>query len=130
MNTTRVRWTPIIMLLFAGCGSGSSVESFTPAGDMAQEALQTALTAWQAGRTPGTIKDTEIEVKIIDPVVESGAKLTSFEIVKALDGDTPRQFSVKLVVDGAAPKEVVYVVVGKDPLYVSPRSEYDRTSEM
>ncbi|MSR59220.1 MAG: hypothetical protein EXS05_16515 [Planctomycetaceae bacterium] len=130
MSTMRLRWIPVFMLFAAGCGGGASVESFTPAADTAQEALTTALTAWQGGQKPGTMKDSKTAVEIADPVWQSGAKLTSFEIVKALDGDNPRQFSVKLVIDGAAPQEVVYVVVGKNTLCVMPRSEYDRTSGM
>ncbi len=119
-------------LLAAGCGGGASVESFHPAKDLARDALTTALEAWQGGREkPGVIEETDPEVSISDGTWASGGKLKSYEIVEDLPGDAPRKFSVKLTLEGeAAPKDVIYVVVGKNPLWVMPEDEYNRSGGM
>lgn len=122
----------LAVLLAAGCGGGATVESFHPAKDLAREALTTALDAWQGGQEkPGVIEDTEPEVSISDGTWAGGAKLKSYEIVEELPGDAPRKFSVKLSLEGEeAPKDVVYVVVGKDPLWVMLDDEYNRSGGM
>jgi len=116
----------------AGCSGGSSVESFHPRGDVAREALSAALTAWQNGQTKEELREsTDPAVDVAEPVWVAGSKLKSFEIVEELPGDIPRKFSVKITLEGgAAPEDVTYVVVGKDPLWVMREQEYDRTSDM
>ena len=123
-----------LLSLLAGCGSGgqTSVESFHPQADDAREALTIALTAWQKGQAePGEIKDAELAVQASDSTWKSGAKLKSFEIAEEAAGTGPRKFKVKLTLDGvAAPKEVNYIVVGKEPLQVMSEDEYNRDSGM
>jgi hypothetical protein len=122
-----------LLSLLAGCSGGQpSVESFNPKGDAAHEALTTALTAWQNGQAePGEIKDAEPAVQVSDSTWKSGAKLKSYEIAEEPGGTGPRKFKVKLTLEGAAaPKEVTYVVVGKDPLQVMSEDEYNRDAGM
>ena len=116
----------------AGCGGGATVESFTPKADAARDALSAALTAWQKGMPqPGTIEGSKPAIEVADTKWQSGAKLKTFEITQALPGDSPRMFSVKLTIDGAsAPEEVVYVVAGKDPLWVCTKDQYERSAGM
>jgi hypothetical protein len=67
----------------------------------------------------------------VDPAWASGAKLAKFEIVQDFPGESPRKFSVKLTLDGAAaPQDATYYVVGKNPLQVMNKSEYERTGGM
>jgi len=123
----------LVLLALAGCNSGqSSVESFTPEADQAREALKTGLTAWQNGQPgPGLIEGSKPPVQVLDASWKSGSKLKSFEIGEQLPGDNPRKFKVTLTLEGAkGPQEVVYVVVGKEPLNVMPEKEYNRTSDM
>jgi hypothetical protein len=134
---TQQRWhqritTFILSLLIAGCSGQSSVESFHPKGDVAQEALEAALTAWQDGQLkPGLIEETDPPVQVQDDAWNAGAKLKSFEIVEALPGDSPRRFAVKLTIEGeATPTEITYVVVGKNPLHVMREKEYNRDNAM
>ena len=98
----------------------------------ARTALTAALTAWQSGQAkPGKIESAGQPVQVADKAWEAGAKLKEFEIVKALEGDSPRKFQVKLTLEKAtAPQEVVYVVVGKNPLWVLREAEYQRDSSM
>ena len=125
--------TLLAFSLFAlGCSGQSSVESFHPKGDVAQEALEAALTAWQNGQAkPGLIEDSDPPVQAQDDAWNAGSKLKSFEIVQALPGDSPRKFAVRLNLEGeSAPAEITYVVVGKNPLHVMREKEYNRDNAM
>ncbi len=121
-----------LTLIIAGCSGQSTVESFHPKGDVAQEALEAALTAWQNGQPkPGLIEDNDPPVQVQDDAWNAGSKLKSFEIVEALPGDSPRKFTVKLTIEGeATPTEITYVVVGKNPLHVMREKEYNRDNAM
>ena len=123
-----------LLSLLVGCGGGgqTTVESFNPHEDDAREALETALTAWQKGQAePGVIKDADPAVQMSDSTWRSGAKLKSFEIAEDPKDNGPRKFKVKLTLEGVdAPKEVIYVVVGKDPLQVFSNDEYNRDAGM
>jgi hypothetical protein len=119
--------------LFAGCGGGTStVESFHPEDISAKDALQKALTAWQNGQAqPGTVEGAKPEIRVADGRWQQGTKLKSFEIGELLDEDGPAKFPVKLTFEGAAaPEEETYIVVGKDPLWVWTKAEYDRSAGM
>lgn len=123
----------LALSLFAfGCSGESSVQSFHPKTDVAQEALETALTAWQNGQAkPGLIEDSDPAVQVQDDAWNAGSKLKSFEIVEALPGDSPRKFAVKLNLEGEpTPAEITYVVVGKNPLHVMREKEYNRDNAM
>ncbi|MFN0051160.1 MAG: hypothetical protein ACKV0T_03160 [Planctomycetales bacterium] len=122
----------VLLLLLAGWGcGGNSEKSYIPSDDAARSALQAALGAWQGGQAkPGAITTAKPTVQVSDPVWEAGTKLSSFEI-KPLEGESPRRFSVKLVLEGAADsQEVVYVVFGKDPLWVVREEEFNRDGGM
>lgn len=121
-----------LLCLLPGCGSGSSVESFHPSANVSRDALTAALTAWQSGQAkPGPIENAKPPVQVADSAWAAGWKLKSFEIVEELPSDGPAMFSVKLTLEGApAPKEVTYVVVGKDPLWVWTKDEYERSAGM
>src|SRR5262245_42847708 len=121
-----------LFTLLAGCGSRATVESFHPKEDLAREALDTALTAWQNGlEKPGLIESEEPAVQLVDPAWANGAKLTSYEVVAELPGQRPPAYTVKLILDGAASaEETTFYIVGKDPLKVMRESEYNRSGGM
>ncbi len=118
--------------LVSGCGEKVTVESFHPEKDLAREALDTALTAWQNGlEKPGVIDTGEPAVQLVDPAWAAGTKLKSYEVVAESPGDTPPSFTVKLSLEGAAaPEETTYFVVGIDPLLVMRDSEFNRSAGM
>jgi hypothetical protein len=122
----------LLLTVAAGCRAGATEESFNPTGDTAKDALTAALNAWKGGQAkPGLIESVKPPVQVADATWETGARLTSFEIVKSLEGEERRRFSVKLVLEGeTAPQEVVYVVVGKDPMWVMRENEFMRDSGM
>ena len=119
------------IVLLPGCNRPATVESFTPPGDVAKDALTAGLTAWQNGQPkPGLIENTKPAVRVIDRAWEAGSKLKRFEIGPAAGGDSPRKFPVKLHFEGAAaPEEITFYVVGKDPLWVMREQDYSN-SEM
>jgi hypothetical protein len=56
-----------LLALHAGCGSQTSVQSFTPHEDLALEALTEALTAWKNGQAePGEVAGTDPAVQVND----------------------------------------------------------------
>lgn len=117
-----------IILSIAGCG-GSSEKSYHPTVNSARDALTAALSAWQEGQAqPGKIESCKPPVQVADPVWSAGKKLKSFEILKEEQiPDGPQKLTVKLTLDGVVEQpQVVYVVIGKDPLWVLREEEYQR----
>lgn len=122
-----------LMAVLAGCGGGqTSVESFHPQADFAEEALTAALTAWQEGETQESLVETlDPPVQFQDDAWNAGSKLKSFEIVESSADANPRKFLVKLMLEGVAtPEQITYVVVGKSPLHILREKEYNRDSAM
>jgi hypothetical protein len=137
MNVCRhkqIAWSVLIVAsggLLAGCGSSPTVESYHPQDITAQEALEKALTAWQNSQEPGSLTGGAPKIRVADERWLKGAKLQKFEIGEPLDEDGPAKFPVKLTFDGASvPEEEVYVVVGKDPLWVMTKAEFERNAGM
>ena len=129
-------WRAALLLaasvLWAGCGNRNTVESFIPEELTSREAVEKALTAWKSGQSdPGTLAGGKPQIRVADERWLKGDKLLSFEIGEPLDEDGPAQFPVKLTLEGAAePLAETYVVVGKDPLWVWTKSEYERSGGM
>ena len=97
----------------AGCGSGSAA---LPSDEVARTALESALKAWQGGGKPGTLAGTEPPVVVHDTPWAQGAKLESFEILKAESSGVEKQFSVRLTLaKPAGVQEVQYYVLGPGP---------------
>lgn len=63
-----------------------------------------------------------------------GQKLVAYEIVgpaPSPEGDANRRYTVKLTLAGAAaPRETVYVIMGKDPIIVFSEESYQKLSGM
>ena len=78
----------------------------------------------------GRVDTVKPPVEALDWQWKSGLKLQAFEIVGEVAGDGPKQYRVKITLENAAPLEVIYVVVGKDPLWVFREEDYKRTTGM
>ena len=62
---------------------------------------------------------------------QAGRKLHDYEIIKELDEAGPKQFIVKMTVEGdKGAEEVKYYVVGKDPLLVFRQEDYEKSASM
>ena len=113
--------------MFALAGCGPSRERFTPAPQVAEESLTSALTAWREQR-----KTDEIEgkpaIRVVDTTRKPGQTLERFEVLSEskITGEG-RCYLVKLVfANPAAEIRVRYVVVGIDPVWVFRKEDYDR----
>lgn len=114
-----------------GCGR-ADVKDFIPADELARKCLTAGLDAWKAGKTPEAIDATGPAVNMQDEQWKEGKKLEQYEIVGPEKGDDQNlRLRVKLSLAGeTAPKEVVYVIYGKDPMWVLSEASYAKMSGM
>jgi len=108
-----------------GCGDSGHV----PATDSARKSLESALTAWRDGKAVGQIEGSSPTIQAEDSEWRSNKKLTAFEIVGEEPGqpaDAPRRFKTKLTLEGTPPADAVFVVFGKDPIYVYRDKDYEK----
>lgn len=130
----RARSYPLLCLMslilsLMGCG-GSGHEKFIPSVQSAREALDEALRAWKEGQPYKAIDSFEPAIQPVESRWQQGKKLVEYEIVKELEVEGPKQFQVKLKLEGdQAPAETTYVVLGKDPLYVYWLTDYEQSSK-
>jgi len=121
----RVAGWGLLLLIVSGCDK-SSPQSFRPEEDVAREALEAALNAWKSGQPkPAPIKDRDPPVHVVDKVWESKAKLKDYSIESVAETDTTKTFTVKLQLEKfLAPQSVLYIVVGKSPVWVFREEDY------
>jgi hypothetical protein len=123
------------VLLSAGCSRArKNAEDFTPSSEKARQALEAALTHWQAGNASGPVPGTAPVVQAVDTKWKAGQKLQGFEILGEdapnSEGAVPRFFKVRLTPANGPPQEARYVVVGIDPLWVYREEDYKAMSGM
>jgi hypothetical protein len=116
-----------LLVVAAGCAGSSDPNRYYPPDDRARQAVETALTAWQNGATPGTVPGTaDPVVQFVDSHNGPARKLVAFEILGLAPGDGPRVFTVRLSLDRPAGEvRVRYYVVGVDPIWVIRQEDYD-----
>jgi hypothetical protein len=121
--------TGLLVALPAGCGTGNA--QFTPRGDEARVALETALSAWRDGQPCDRVQATP-PVRVIDSNWRDGQQIEKYEILREDDGqDGTKLFSVRL--SSKKPKgeqEIVYVVHGRDPIWIYSEEDYNRMLQM
>lgn len=115
----------------AGCGSNGKNEDFTPASEKAKKALVAALDYWKAGKSPGSIPETNPKVEVVDSQWRNGQMLKSYEIVSdtpPVNGQGPRIFTVKLTLVQGQTIETQFMVLGIDPLWVYRKEDFAKLS--
>ena len=118
-----------LLLILSGCSGGGNAR-FIPPVESARDALTEALQAWKEGRTCQAISDVQPTVQPVDSRWQQGQKLVEFEILHELDKEGPKQFQVRIRLDGnAVPQETTYIVVGQDPLFVYWLTDYEQGSK-
>jgi hypothetical protein len=126
---------PLIVVALAlaanGCG-GADVEDYIPADEVARSALKAALDGWQTGSQPAPAEGLAKSIELQDSAHRDGRKLKSYEIVGPSPGDDQnRRYKVKLLFDGEeSPSEAIYVIVGKDPLWVFNDRDFQKAGGM
>ena len=116
-----------LALLAIGCGT--SDRKYIPSPSTARGALEAALKAWKSGAAHGTVKGFQVPVDTFDARWQAGKKLEQFEVLREEPSDGPKTFVVKLkLADDKEEQEVTYLVLGKDPLLVFRREDYNKAS--
>jgi hypothetical protein len=120
----------ILAATVCGCG-GKSESDYVPSDETVQHALESALTAWKSGKSPGILEGTSPPVQVVDGQWQSGQKLKSFEILGEDEAEgAPRWFAVKLILESGQEQNIHYVVVGQKPVWVFRDEDYNRTNGM
>jgi hypothetical protein len=120
----------LVLCALSGCSRLRNEYDILPNTDKARDALDKALAAWKAGQKVGTIQVDSQKIEVLERVWQSGKKLAAYEIVKAEDKPGPRWFTVKLTLQGSAPQQVNYAVLGIDPLWVYREEDYNQMCGM
>lgn len=97
----RISLGGLLMLLacfaFTGCSSQRKVDPRVTPLALARSALETSLKAWQSNQSQENLEVPSHQIKVIDSVWSSGAKLKSYEIIKEEnDKDGLQWFSVRI----------------------------------
>jgi len=130
-RSTRAPALACLLLLATGCGGGQrSEKDYLPAEQKARAALETALGAWQNGQPIGQIAGADGAVQVVDSEWKAGKKLAGYQVLKAEPENGPPRFAVKIQVQGAREREVRYVVMGIDPLWVYREDDYQTSMGM
>ena len=123
-----VRWS-LVVVLWAAIGCGSPEQKYIPKSDLSRRALEAALTQWKSGQAHGPIKNFDVKIDVFDARWQNKKKLESYEILREEKSNGPKTFTVKMKLDeDKEEKEVVYLIVGKDPLLVFRKQDYDKAS--
>ena len=131
MRTTSQRLLSVafltLTLLVLGCGA--SDRKYIPSQSTARGALEAALKAWKSGAAHGTVKSFQVPVETFDARWQAGKKLEQFEILREEPSEGPKTFVVKMkLADDKEEQEVTYLVLGKDPLLVFRKEDYNKAS--
>ncbi len=127
------RFISVVSLVtaFLAIGCGETDRKYVPSQSTARGALEAALNAWKSGAAHGTVKGFQVPVDTFDARWQAGKKLDEYEIVREEPTDGPKTFIVKMKLAGEANhSEVTYLVVGKDPLLVFRKEDYNKASGM
>ena len=121
----------IIAFSLTGCGR-TDVTDYVPAETLALQSLTKALDAWKEGRQPDKIGVTNPAIEAQDAGWSGGQKLMAYEVIgPEKSPDQNLRFRVKLTIAGAAaPQDTVFVVFGKDPIWVFSQASYEKLSGM
>lgn len=116
----------VMAIALTGCGGSSTVESYFPPSTTSRAAIEKVLGDWCGKPQPESAPIPATSIEFIDFEKRAGRKLISFEIQEEQQGTNPPRFLVKLQFPDL-PTDVgaVYLVVGKDPLYVYRDTDYE-----
>ena len=118
----------IASLVATGCGERA--DRFVPPEQAAQQTLETALKAWQGGKTPPClVEEGSPAIQLVDTHHEPGQRLVAFTVLGPTTGDAQRCYAVRLTFDNPrAEVRARFVVLGLDPLWVLRYEDYEMIS--
>ncbi len=116
----------VAAVLCLGCGSGRSFDRYVPPPATAEEAVASALAAWQAGQPLGPVEGGPRPIQVVDSLRRPGQRLTRYEVLGEVPADAARCVAVRLVLEDPVEEQTArYVVVGVDPLWVFRLEDYE-----
>jgi hypothetical protein len=106
-----------------GCGDSGPA----PTAEAAQQALESALDAWKAGKRPADLAP----IQVVDGVWSAGKVLTGYSILGEEQGEGHSTFQVRLAIkDQPGEATVRYMVMGLDPMFVYRDEDFQRAMNM
>lgn len=127
LRTSLERAALLAACMFAIAGCGPTRDRFTPAPQVAEASLVSALTAWRERQTADEIEG-KPAIRVVDTTRKPGQTLERFDVLSEskITGEG-RCYLVKLVfANPSAEVRARYVVVGIDPVWVFRKEDYDR----
>jgi hypothetical protein len=116
----------------AGCGDPKDARDYpVPPAEMAQQAVEDVLVAWQKDQPPGKVESAALPVAVyvVDSYRRPGQKLRSFKILGEATGSGQRWFVARLSLENPTEeKKIRYFVTGIDPLWVFREEDYTMLS--
>jgi hypothetical protein len=128
------RWLSGGLLAACAVGCGPSADrdatpGYLPDWPEARAALTAALEDWRASPPPLVEPRQLPGVVFADKQRRPGDRLRSFAILGQTEGESVRQFTVRLEIEGDdAPRLVRYNVLGRDPVWVFRLEDYEMIS--
>ncbi len=102
-----------------GCGGRGNRTRFIPSETTARDVLTAVLDSWQGGAATETITTASFTAHVADSLRRPGQKLTGYEILGEVPGDSPRCLAVRLHLEHpSAERTTRYVVFGVNPYWV------------
>lgn len=117
----------MMFALLAGC---SIPDAPLPTGEEARASLEKALTTWKAGERVSTLTELKPPIDAVDHEWVARKVLTDYMIGTTVDGQGNKTFNVTLTLKGAQPKDVKYMVFGRDPVHIYRDEDFARMSNM
>jgi hypothetical protein len=112
-----------------GCGRRAGNERFVPSEATSRRAVGAALAAWKAGEPADrTIRLSEptLNLEVADTARRPGQRLVDYEILGEVSAEGPRCLAVRLKLEEPTEElEVLYYLVGIDPLFVFRQEDYE-----
>jgi hypothetical protein len=118
----------VLTQLLTGCNRSTGYERYVPAPALAEQALEQVLAAWKRGESsaPLQLASTPITIQVADATRRPGQRLVDYELLGEISGEGPRTFAVRLKLENPTiEEEVLYYLVGIDPLWVFRQEDYD-----
>lgn len=120
MKRTNYHHRVLLVLALFTCGGCGGTSAGPVDASAARRALESALTAWQQGESPGSLKQSDPPITVQDLDWKNGVKLVEYEILPDAQLDRLNLHAhVKLTLEDASgnqTQKTVQYVVATDPV--------------
>jgi hypothetical protein len=130
-RSNAVRLLPLAFLAVCalGCGRRAGNERFIPSEATSRRAVGAAMDAWRAGEPADRtirLSDPTLNLEVADTARRQGQRLVEYEILGEVSAEGPRCIAVRVKLEEPREElEVLYYLVGIDPLFVFRQEDYE-----